>query len=163
MLRRWLAVVPLLTLALLLLAGCEEQTATTSGPQPTATAERRSSSAATRAPSRPTAATESDVAGTFVVPRDWRGGTIRFADLPKEAQATIALIARGGPFPYRQDGQTFQNRERILPAHPSGYYREYTAETPGSADRGARRIVAGEAGELYYTDDHYDSFRLVVE
>jgi ribonuclease T1 len=30
--------------------------------------------------------------------------------------------------------------------------------TPGSDDRGARRIVAGEAGELYWTQDHYSSF-----
>ncbi|MBA3468405.1 MAG: hypothetical protein H0T53_02050 [Herpetosiphonaceae bacterium] len=82
--------------------------------------------------------------------------------LPPEAWDTIALIDRGGPFPYQKDGATFGNRERLLPRQPSGYYREYTIITPGSADRGARRIVAGDAGELYYTDDHYASFRRVV-
>lgn len=78
--------------------------------------------------------------------------------LPPEAQATLKLIERGGPFPYRQDGVTFGNRERLLPSHPNGYYREYTVRTPGADDRGARRIVAGKGGELYYTDDHYASF-----
>jgi guanyl-specific ribonuclease Sa len=87
--------------------------------------------------------------------------TIAFDDLPREAKQTIDLIQQGGPFPYNKDGSVFGNRERLLPSRPSGYYREYTVETPGSDDRGARRIVAGEDGELYYTDDHYDSFRRV--
>lgn len=66
-----------------------------------------------------------------------------------------------GPFEHRQDGSTFQNRERRLPAQARGYYREYTVETPGSGDRGARRIVTGgdPPTEYYYTDDHYRSFR----
>ena len=78
--------------------------------------------------------------------------------LPREARRTIALIEAGGPFPYRQDGATFGNRERLLPAQPAGYYREYTVPTPGSRDRGARRLVLGDSGELYYTADHYRSF-----
>lgn len=88
--------------------------------------------------------------------------TISFADLPPEAHTTLTLIADGGPFPYRQDDSVFQNRERILPRKPSGYYREYTVETPGLNHRGARRIVAGQEGELFYTDDHYETFRQVV-
>jgi ribonuclease T1 len=88
--------------------------------------------------------------------------TIKYERLPAQARETIALIQRGGPFPYRQDGAVFQNRERLLPRKPNGYYHEYTVETPGSPDRGARRIIAGGEGELYYTDDHYDSFRQVV-
>lgn len=74
---------------------------------------------------------------------------------------TIRLIDQGGPFPYYQDDETFQNRERLLPSRDSGS-REYTVETPGSDDRGARRIIAGADGELFYTDDHYDSFREVL-
>ena len=88
--------------------------------------------------------------------------TIPYDRLPAQARETIDLIQRGGPFPYRQDGAVFQNRERILPKKPSGYYHEYTVETPGSPDRGARRIVTGGPGELYYTDDHYDSFKQVI-
>lgn len=83
--------------------------------------------------------------------------------LPPEAVATLEAIRRGGPFPYARDGVVFQNRERLLPAQPAGYYREYTVPTPGSADRGARRIVTGgDPPEVYYyTDDHYRSFRRV--
>lgn len=82
--------------------------------------------------------------------------------LPQEAVTTLALIDAGGPFPYAKDGATFHNRERLLPERPSGYYAEYTVVTPGSPDRGARRIVAGDGGERYYTDDHYASFREVT-
>ncbi|NLG26483.1 MAG: ribonuclease N [Chloroflexi bacterium] len=89
--------------------------------------------------------------------------TVRVADLPDQSLDTLGLISNGGPFPYRQDGAVFQNREGLLPAQPSGYYHEYTVDTPGSRDRGARRIVTGSQGELYYTDDHYDSFRRVIE
>ncbi len=89
--------------------------------------------------------------------------TVAIAELPPQARRTLALIDAGGPFPFPQDGTTFQNRERLLPRQPSGYYREYTVVTPGSPDRGARRIVAGRNGDRYYTDDHYASFRSVVE
>ena len=81
--------------------------------------------------------------------------------LPPEAIDTLTLIARGGPYPYRQDDGTFGNRERRLPPQTRGYYREYTVKTPGSRDRGARRIIAGGQPpvEYFYTDDHYRSFR----
>ncbi|MBN1152940.1 MAG: ribonuclease N1 [Dehalococcoidia bacterium] len=84
-------------------------------------------------------------------------------ELPPEAQTTVELIDFGGPFPYDKDGSIFHNYEGLLPPEADGYYREYTVETPGSSDRGARRIVAGADGERYYTDDHYESFRLIVE
>ena len=89
-------------------------------------------------------------------------GEVRAADLPPEARQTLALIERGGPFPYEKDGTVFGNREGILPKKPRGHYREYTVRTPGSRDRGARRIVAGQSGERYYTDDHYRSFRRIL-
>jgi ribonuclease T1 len=84
-------------------------------------------------------------------------------ELPVEARATLVLIKAGGPFPYPQDGRTFSNREKLLPSRQRGYYREYTVRTPGARDRGARRIVAGRTGEYYYTDDHYRSFRRILE
>jgi guanyl-specific ribonuclease Sa len=85
------------------------------------------------------------------------------AFLPPEAIETLQAIENGGPFPFSRDGTVFQNRERLLPAQPRGYYREYTVITPGSPDRGARRIVAGgdPPAVYYYTDDHYQSFRVV--
>lgn len=89
--------------------------------------------------------------------------TIAVSELPPEGQITLELIAAGGPFPYSQDDQTFQNREGILPSRPYGFYREYTVETPGSPDRGARRLVAGSDGVVFYTDDHYNSFSEVIE
>ncbi len=90
---------------------------------------------------------------------------IAAAELPKEARETLALVRQGGPFPYRKDGATFGNFEKRLPLRGRGYYREYTVPTPGARDRGARRIVAGDraAGEFYYTDDHYRSFRRIRE
>jgi ribonuclease T1 len=91
------------------------------------------------------------------------GGEVRVGDLPIEARATLELIKAGGPFPFRQDGRVFSNRERLLPLKRRGYYREYTVRTPGARDRGARRIVAGGSGEYYYTDDHYRSFRAIRE
>ncbi|HEY1297709.1 MAG TPA: ribonuclease domain-containing protein [Chloroflexota bacterium] len=87
---------------------------------------------------------------------------IHVADLPPEAGKTLGLIERGGPFPHRQDGATFQNREGLLPSRRAGYYKEYTVDTPGSDDRGARRIVAGASGERYWTNDHYDSFAWIA-
>ncbi|WP_414940538.1 ribonuclease domain-containing protein [Amycolatopsis sp. cmx-11-51] len=82
--------------------------------------------------------------------------------LPPQASDTWKLIKAGGPYPYpRNDDVTFQNREKVLPAKDSGYYREYTVKTPGSQDRGARRLVTGTGKELYYTGDHYKSFVVV--
>ncbi|MEO7386825.1 MAG: ribonuclease domain-containing protein [Gammaproteobacteria bacterium] len=85
--------------------------------------------------------------------------------LPAEARDTIDLIRQGGPFPYRQDGQEFGNREGLLPDADRGFYREYTVSTPGSANRGARRIVTGGTPpwEWYYTEDHYRSFRPLAQ
>ena len=98
-------------------------------------------------------------------------GDVPAAALPREAQATLALIRAGGPFPYARDGSAFGNRENLLPARERGYYSEYTVKTPGAHDRGARRIVAGKgasgdartSGEYYYSDDHYHSFRRIRE
>jgi ribonuclease T1 len=88
---------------------------------------------------------------------------VRLQELPREAHDTIALIRKGGPFPYAKDGAIFGNREGLLPRAKRGYYREYTVKTPGVRTRGARRIVAGSGGELYYSADHYNHFRRVRE
>ena len=90
-------------------------------------------------------------------------GEVRLSNLPPEAQSTIALIKKGGPFPYERDGVTFGNREKLLPLRERGWYREYTVRTEGERTRGARRIIAGRDGTLYYTDDHYRSFKRILE
>ncbi|MEU3828621.1 ribonuclease domain-containing protein [Streptomyces sp. NPDC029080] len=94
----------------------------------------------------------------------WARGTdtVPASRLPAEARRTLTLIDRGGPYPYAKDGVVFGNFEGHLPGHRRGYYHEYTVPTPGARDRGARRIVTGQGGEIYYTDDHYESFRAVL-
>ena len=90
-------------------------------------------------------------------------GEIPITEIPAEARHTVALIKKGGPFPYRKDGTIFANRELRLPPHAHGYYREYTVVTRGARDRGARRIIAGRNSEFYYTEDHYESFARIRE
>lgn len=153
-----------LIVAVALLAGCggvgKVSPATGAGPLATATALQATATAPPRGDhvsptaARPAAPTREPAAGGLPM--------IAFAQLPPEAQETIRLIDRGGPFPYSRDGITFNNREGLLPKEPDSYYHEYTVVTPGSADRGARRIVAGRDGALYYSDDHYASFKRVV-
>jgi ribonuclease T1 len=86
---------------------------------------------------------------------------IAVEELPSEARTTLQLIQQGGPFPYQRDGAVFGNFERRLPLKKRGYYREFTVPTPGYSDRGARRIVAGENGEYFYTENHYRTFRKI--
>ncbi len=94
--------------------------------------------------------------------------TITVSQLPPQGQAMMALIYQGGPFKYDKDGTVFGNREKILPKQNRGYYREYTVKTPSERTRGARRIVCGGSkaaapDTCYYTDDHYASFRRIVQ
>lgn len=94
--------------------------------------------------------------------------SVALAQLPEQARQTEQLIRRGGPFPYAKDGTVFGNRERLLPREKRGYYREYTVKTPGSRDRGARRIVCGGKKPAapvacYYTADHYASFKRIAQ
>jgi ribonuclease T1 len=113
-------------------------------------------STAASAPVRSTAASAPAVDGSGLE-------AVPASSLPPEARETLALIARGGPYPYSRDGAVFSNFERLLPRKPSGYYKEFTVRTPGESDRGARRIVVGESGDKYYTPDHYESFFHILE
>ena len=92
--------------------------------------------------------------------------------LPREARDTLALIRKGGPYPYTKDGSIFSNREQILPKEPRGFYREFTVKTPHARDRGARRVICGGVAakprppildSCYYTDDHYATFKKIKE
>lgn len=93
-------------------------------------------------------------------PRDGGADTtpVALSALPPEAARTYALIESDGPYPHPQDGRAFGNREGLLPPRPDGYYREFTVATPGEGDRGARRLVAGRDGDVWWTADHYESF-----
>jgi len=86
---------------------------------------------------------------------------VALADLPPEAAETVALIDAGGPFPYADDGETFLNSSGLLPEQETGYYQVYTVETPGSEEPTTRRVVTGQVGEFYWTDDLYTSFRRI--
>ncbi|GGI20894.1 hypothetical protein GCM10008066_26310 [Oxalicibacterium faecigallinarum] len=94
-------------------------------------------------------------------------GTVSYRDLPAEARETLQLIRAGGPFPYEKDGSVFGNYEKVLPQRKRGYYREFTVKTPYVRHRGARRLVTGgepqSTAEVYYTADHYRTFRRVSE
>jgi ribonuclease T1 len=132
-------------------------------PSRTPRATRTSSARARRTPK--VTATAMDVsAGATALPDTIDGfRVVTSAGLPPEAQHTLDLIDQGGPFPYKQDGVVFQNREGYLPHERANYYHEYTVVTPGSPDRGARRIITGADGEIYYTDDHYATFVRVIQ
>ena len=106
--------------------------------------------------------------------REWFGNdagqpakeSIALAELPPQGQRTYEAILNGGPFRHDKDGSVFGNRERLLPRERRGHYREYTVDTPGARDRGARRIVCGGERKVpdlcWYTADHYASFRRIV-
>jgi ribonuclease T1 len=140
-LNSWIAA--FLSTALLLLISCGQ------APEPNRFREQNSAPASAFDPAR-----DGELAGA---------DEIRAADLPNEARHLLQLIHAGGPFPYPKDGSVFGNREGRLPHKPRGYYHEYTVETPGARNRGARRIISGNNGELYYSDDHYLTFGRILE
>jgi ribonuclease T1 len=165
------------------LVGCSASSGGAGPTQPTATPPTASapSSAAPTAPSTPSASSASSASpsdsGSDSSPQPTnypdadtlapavattKRATISVEKLPAEAVDTLQLIRDGGPFPFPRDGLMFQNREGNLPKQEVGFYHEYTVETPGAGDRGARRIVTGADGSRFWTTDHYDSFREVI-
>jgi ribonuclease T1 len=114
------------------------------------------------------AASAPDMAASALAPASGTPpATIARSGLPGETAETLRLIKSGGPFPFSEDGVLFRNSAGLLPQHPRGYYRAYTVRTPGTADRGQRRIVCGGArkqtNDCYYTDDYYVSFKRIGE
>ncbi len=161
-LRSWLPIAAVLVVAVIVGWSQMRSTTTTTSASRTPTtinSSTRRSAAPSTATTRPSTRTTAPRSGC-ATPRG--ADTIDVGDLPTEARDTLALIASKGPYPYRQDDGVFQNRERVLPKQAKSYYREYTVVTPGSPDRGPRRIIAGDCGDEWYTADHYASFRLIV-
>lgn len=89
----------------------------------------------------------------------------------------VSDVYHGNPLPFPKDGVVFENRQKLLPIQPKGYYREYTvlpkrgsptvvsvgeqtfnipSAPPGN--RGAERLIIGGGEVLYYTPDHYKTF-----
>lgn len=56
-------------------------------------------------------------------------------------------------------GSSFGNFEGLLPTKKGRKYYECDIDTLGKKSRGAKRIVYSNDGLIFYTDDHYESFR----
>lgn len=111
----------------------------------------------------PTTSTRPKRTTTTTTPADGLA-VIKESALNTQAADTLVAIRAGGPFDFpRNDGVVYHNLNRVLPRQRDGYYREYTVRTPGASNRGARRLVTGAVGELYYTSDHYQTFWRVLE
>ncbi|WP_250517188.1 ribonuclease [Caballeronia sp. INDeC2] len=139
-----------------ILCGCGK-----GGSQSATDASGASGASASQAPVQPVQGASAATAASGLL------GDITKAQLPREAAETLRLIKAGGPFPFGEDGVLFRNSSSLLPKHPRGYYHAYTVRTPGSTDRGQRRIVCGgprkQTGDCYYTDDYYVSFKRIAE
>lgn len=84
-------------------------------------------------------------------------GDVAFAG-DVDLSQTLARIDAGERLRFRNDGVTFENREKRLPRKATGYYREWVHPTPGLSGPGPQRVVTGKEGEAYYTPDHYRTF-----
>ncbi len=60
-------------------------------------------------------------------------------------------------------GDYFGNYEGKLPKRKGLQYHECDIDTMGRRGRGAKRIIYGTDGSIYYTDDHYESFTQLFE
>ncbi|MGW4378633.1 ribonuclease [Kitasatospora sp. NPDC004531] len=141
-----------------LLDGGADQGGPSAAKSPSAPAATATRDGGTGAP-KPSAPAKSPADRPTWVPTSTALADVCRSKLPAQALDTLGLIAKGGPYPYRSDGIVFENRESRLPREKAGYYHEYTVVTPGSDDRGARRVVTGGAGEQYWTADHYGTFQ----
>jgi ribonuclease T1 len=139
-------------------AGAEtsvDRAAVESSPPPAPRRSKPTPQAAPRAP--PTAADPLVIDGLSL--RDSSGRTIYRGQI--DLAPTIERIAAGRRLRFPNDGTTFQNRENRLPRRPPGYYREWVVPTPKEPGPGPQRVITGDAGEVWYTSDHYRSFRRI--
>ena len=114
-------------------------------------------------PPRTQTQSEPPPASPLVVPnvtvRDMDGRVAWRGDV--DLAPTLARIDAGERDPHRNDGGVFGNRERRLPQKPGAYYREYVVRTPGISHAGPQRLIIGKQGEVFYTSDHYASFKRI--
>lgn len=85
--------------------------------------------------------------------------------IPKNVLDVLSFVRDNGCAPENfVGGRTFQNREKRLPKTAPGgrkiTYREWDVhpKTPGK-NRGPDRLVTGDDGSAWYTDDHYKTFK----
>ena len=71
----------------------------------------------------------------------------------------------GGLDDYAEDcsigGDYFGNYEGLLPEVEGRTYYECDIDTMNAKKRGSKRIIYSNDGQIYYTDDHYESFTLI--
>jgi guanyl-specific ribonuclease Sa len=138
----------------------QEQTAT----QTSAAWEQTETASETEPTADPAATIDRD--GTYTSKDDVALYLYTYGELPdnfitkKEAQA---LGWSGGSLePYAPGkcigGDKFGNYEGVLPENS---YHECDIDTLGAKSRGAKRIVYSDDGDIYYTEDHYESFELL--
>ena len=89
--------------------------------------------------------------------------TIAVDDLPATAVATLALVDAGGPFPRADDGSPFSDPSGALPSRAPGSYRQYSVVQPGGTADSPWHLVVGDGGEVYWTEDGFETFRRVVD
>ena len=58
-------------------------------------------------------------------------------------------------------GDRYGNYEETLPVDDT--YYECDIDTQGKTSRGKKRIIYSEDGDIWYTDDHYDTFEQLYE
>ena len=78
--------------------------------------------------------------------KGWEGGNVE------------AVLGPG----YAIGGDSYGNREGLLPKANGRKYYECDIDTVGYKDRGSRRIIYSNDGLIYYTSDHYESFTLIA-
>ncbi|WP_410671083.1 ribonuclease domain-containing protein [Amycolatopsis sp. cmx-4-68] len=91
-----------------------------------------------------------DVGGTTHACGDLSGlAKIGYSQLSSAAKTVVNNVRAG-----TATGTTYENREGVLPACASGYYKLFSV---GTNDR----VISGKAGELAYTPDHYVTFKRI--
>ncbi|MGW5748850.1 ribonuclease domain-containing protein [Amycolatopsis sp. NPDC003861] len=74
---------------------------------------------------------------------------IGYSQLSSAAKTVVNNVRNG-----TSAGTTYENREGVLPACASGYYKLFAV---GTNDR----VISGKAGELAYTPDRYATFKRI--
>ena len=94
---------------------------------------------------------------------------VEYGELPKnfitKKEARSLGWSGGSLEPYAPGkcigGDRFGNYEGNLPEVEGRTYYECDIDTLGAKSRGPKRIVYSDDGQVYYTEDHYETFTLL--
>lgn len=169
--RKWKTLLPLVLALLIGLTGCQ-MTATPPAPSTPPAASLAASpipSAGTNAPAQPAGEHTPDEEGIYTSAQEVAAYLLAYGRLPgnfiTKAEARKLGWPGGDLRPYARDkcigGDRFGNYEGLLPKQKNRLYFECDIDTLGKASRGAKRLVYSNDGLIYYTQDHYKSFKLL--